>query len=88
MEKLIEKEFDFILEPTYTKISKTVNNIVKELVNIVGKKYSDIINDRIYRTNFVFFNKMSDLKKYCEMHSIELKSLEDKKIIKIGRAHV
>lgn len=81
MEKLIVKELDFVLEPTYAKINKTINNIVKELVNIVGKKYSDIINDRIYRTNFVFFNKMSDLKKYCDTHSIELKALDDKKVV-------
>ena len=69
MVKLIAKELDFVLEPTYTKISKSVNSITKELINIVGKQYGGIINDRVSKTNFVFFNKITDLKKYCEANS-------------------
>lgn len=80
MDKLLAKEIDFVLEPTYTKINKTVNVIIKELVNIVGKQYSSIINERISRTNFVFFNKNSDLKKYFEKYSKDIKKLKDKKI--------
>lgn len=80
MDKLIAKELDFVLEPTYTKISKSVNSITKELINIVGKQYSGIINDRVSKTNFVFFNKITDLKKYCEANSKNIKSLKDKKI--------
>lgn len=80
MDKLIVKELDFVLEPTYTKISKSVNSITKELINIVGKQYSGIINDRVSKTNFVFFNKITDLKKYCEANSKNIKSLKDKKI--------
>lgn len=80
MDKLIAKELDFILEPTYTKISKSVNNITKELINIIGSQYGNIINERISRTNFVFFNKITDLKKYCEVNSKNIKNLKDKKL--------
>ena len=80
MDKLLAKELDFVLEPTYTKISKTVNIIIKELVNLVGKQYSNIINERISRTNFVFFNKNSDLKNYYEVYSKEIKKIKDKKL--------
>lgn len=80
MDKLLTKELDFILDPTYTKISKSINNIAKELINIVGSQYSNIINERINKTNFVFFNKNTDLKKYCEVNLKNIKDLKDKKI--------
>ena len=80
MDKLLNKEIEFILEPTYKKISKTIKNITKELISIVGKQYSNIITERISRTNFVFFNKVSDLKKYCAENTSNIKSLNDKKI--------
>ena len=63
MDKLFIKEFNFILEPSYSKISKSISNITKELINIVGKQYSNIINERVLRTNFVFFNKIPDINK-------------------------
>lgn len=78
MEKLVNKEIDFILEPSYKKINKTIKNITKELINIVGKQYSNIINERISRTNFVFFNKVSDLKRYISQNSNNLKIVDKK----------
>lgn len=80
MDKLLAKELDFVLDPTYTKISKSVNNITKELINIVGTQYSNIINERISRTNFVFFNKITDLNKYCKANAKKISNLDDKKI--------
>ena len=85
MEKLVNKEIDFILEPSYKKINKTIKNITKELINIVGKQYSNIINERISRTNFVFFNKVSDLKKYISQNSTNLKLIDKKNNTKYER---
>ena len=85
MEKLVNKEIDFILEPSYKKINKTIKNITKELINIVGKQYSNIINERIVRTNFVFFNKVSDLKKYISQNSTNLKLIDKKNNTKYER---
>lgn len=80
MDKLFIKEFNFILEPSYSKISKSISNITKELINIVGKQYSNIINERVLRTNFVFFNKIPDIKKYCLENEENIKEQNDKKI--------
>lgn len=80
MDNLFCRELDFVLEPTYTKINKVVNIITNELIDIVGKQYSNIINDRILHTNFVFFNKITDLNNYCKTNSKKIESLNDKKL--------
>ncbi len=80
MDKLITKEADFVFEPTYSKIAKIVNQITKELIQLIGPQYSNIIKERINNTNFVFFNKITDLKEYCDTNKDNIKKLNNKKI--------
>lgn len=80
MDKIMTKEVDFIFEPTYDKVKNNVEIIKKELINIIGEKYSEIINNRVDSTYIVFFNRITDLEKYCNYNSKELAHTKNKKM--------
>lgn len=67
MNKLLSRELEFIFDPSYSKISKKVDLVIKELSNIVGTQYKSLFKERIDNTNFVFYNRMTDLEKYLEL---------------------
>ncbi len=79
MNKLMSREVDFIFDPTYTKVSKKVDLVIKELSNIVGMQYRDLFKNRVNETNFVFYNRTTDLEKYLINHEDFFAHESDKK---------
>lgn len=68
MNKLLSREIDFIFDPTYSKINKKIDLIIKELTGIFGNQYKELFKNRINNTNFVFYNKITDLEKYIDLN--------------------
>lgn len=86
MNKLLSREFDFVFDPSYSKINKKIDLVVKELSGIFGSQYRNVFKERIGKANFIFYNRITDLDKYIKVNEEFFNDDCDKKILSMYKS--